>query len=344
MSLLKEREDTYYLWYSGGDYVKPGFSIGLATGNSPVGPWTKHEKNPIVEDFGYLGGVVKVEGKYYMYVEHPVSENSPDQGPFCLATSDSPEGPWERYEGNPVLSVEGWGTWEGGGYAEAGVLYHEGVFHTLYSGTIWENVPPGVETSKPTALESIAYAFSLSGKQFHKHPANPVVMRERCPDTAALSEVHTLFEPPLFYAYHTIRYISRGGEDLGVQVLATSVPFRFDMPVMTMDRLAAGAVTELDACPPIGLENINTFALTAECAYDASAKAGLRVKVFPSYDGLSYDTEPIACFDNAFEAGQCGRKTIAVDPMVKFAKVALENLDGSSALSDVKVIATLGCA
>jgi hypothetical protein len=312
---LKEQEKTYYMWYSA-DWP---CSVGLATADSPLGPWTKYEKNPVIEDFGYVGGVVKVDGKYYLYSEYPVDRDSPDQGPFCMAAADRPEGPWERYEGNPVLAVDGVGTWDDGGYSEAGMLHHEGVFHTFYGGTKWKK------------FESIGYAYSFDGKTFHKHPQNPVVMRERCPGISAFAEVHALFEPPLFYLYATQRYIKSLDESdstfeqehLGVNVLATSVPFRFDMPVMAIDGLGAGATTGLGACPPIGTENVNRFALTAECSYDAAAKAGLRVKVFPSYDGLHYDTEPMASFDNAFQAGQCCRKTVAVDPAVKFAKVAL---------------------
>jgi hypothetical protein len=337
-AVLKERESTYYMWYWGMAQGGPQ-GVGLATAGSPLGPWTKHEGNPIIENFGYVGGVVKVGGKYCVYAEHPISENSPDQGPLCLVTADRPEGPWERYQGNPILSVEGWGTWDDGGYSEAGMLYHEGIFHHFYGGTKWRK------------FESIGYAYSFDGKTFHKHPQNPVVMRERCPNISAFAEVHTLFEPPLFYLYATQRYITSleervstiAREDIGANVLATSVPFRFDMPVLTMKRLAGGAVTELDGCPPIGLENVNRCALTAECAYGARAKAGLRVRVYPSYDGLNYDTEPMACFDNAFQSGSACRKTTAVDPMVKFAKVALENLDGKQPVKDVKVVATLGC-
>jgi hypothetical protein len=337
-AVLKERENTYIMWYSGMAKGRPQ-AVGLATASSPLGPWTKYEKNPIMTDFGYVGGVVKVGGTYYMYAEHPVSENSPDQGPLCLATAEKPEGPWERYKGNPILSVEGSGTWDDGGYSEAGMLYHEGIFHLFYGGTKWRK------------FESIGYAYSFDGKTFHKHPQNPVVMRERCPTISAFAEVHALFEPPLFYLYGTQRYIASldehdsttAREHLGANVLATSVPFRFEMPVMTVKRLAGGAATELVACPPIGLENVNRCALTAECAYGARAKAGLRVKVYPSYDGLSYDTEPMVCFDNAFQPGHACRKTVAVEPVVKFAKVALENLDGKHPIKDLKVVATLGC-
>ena len=327
-AVLKERENSYYMWYSGtADGGSHG--IGLATADNPLGPWTKYEKNPVMaEDFGYLGGVVKVDGKYYMYSAHPIESTSPDEGPFALATADRPEGPWKIYEGNPVLPAGNWGAWDDGGFSEAGMLYHEGVFHTFYGGAKWGK------------LESIGYAYSFDGKTFHKHPANPVVMREHCPDTPnALAEVHALFEPPLFYLYHTDM---RGPEHIGVQVLATSVPFRFDMPLMALESLGPGGVTELDDCPLIGTENVNSLALTVECSYGAAATAGLRVKVFPSYDGLHYDTEPFVSFENHFQAGQLCRRTVAVDPLVKFAKVVLENLDGSRPVSDVKVVATLG--
>ncbi len=93
------------------------WDIGLAVANSPVGPWKKYEGNPVVEDFGYLGGVVKVNGKFYMYTQYPVEVT--DQGPFCVATADRPEGPWTKYDQNPILTPGDWGAWDDGGYSEA---------------------------------------------------------------------------------------------------------------------------------------------------------------------------------------------------------------------------------
>jgi len=115
------------------------------------------------------------------------------------------------------------------------------------------------------------------------------------------------------------------------------------MPLMTLESLGAGAATDLDDCPLIGTENVNSLTLTVECSYDAGATAGLRVKVFPSYDGLHCDTEPIEIFDNCFRAGQLCRRTVPLDPVLKFAKVVLENLDETNAVSDVKIVATVGC-
>ena len=329
--VLKEGENTYYMWYwgsSSAEGVRPG--IGLATSNSPVGPWTKHESNPIINDVGYLGAVVKVSGEYYMYVEHPIGDSSPDQGPFRLLTADRPEGPWQWHNGEPILPAGDWGAWDDGGYSEAGMIYHEGVFHTFYGGT------------KRHKLESIGYAYSFDGVNFHKHPQNPVVMLERCPDTSAFAEVHTLYEPPLFYAFNTQRYWSRKGEDLGVQILATSTPFRVVMPVVTLDSLPAGSATELGAHPPIGTENINALSLTVESTYASEATAGVRVHVFPSCDGLNYDTEPVGSLDNHFAAGRTGRKTLPVDSSCQFLGLTVENLDAKCAATGITVRATLG--
>lgn len=331
-AVVKEQENTYYLWYwACSSAPEADGAIGLATGSSPVGPWTKWAENPIIKEVGYLGAVVKVEGTYRMYVEHPIGECSPDQGPFCLLTADRPEGPWHWHGGNPILPAGDWGAWDDGGYSEAGMLYHEGVFHTFYGGTKWRK------------LESIGYAYSFDGVEFFKHLSNPVVMRERCPDTSALGEVHTVYEPPFFYAYHTLRYISRPGEDLGVQIIATSVPFRIVMPVMTLDELAPASTTELTACPPLGTENINSLALTVECTYDDQAAAGLKVKVFPSCDGLNYDSEPTCTIDNYFTPGASCRRTVPLDSCCQFLGLSLENTDARCAVKDITLRATLGC-
>ena len=114
-AVLKEAEDRYYMYYSG------NYKVGLAYADNPLGPWRKFEGNPIIaDDFGYVGAVVKVDGKYRMYNEYPVGQHfpSPDQGPFALAEADRPEGRWTRHESNPILKPDEWGSWEDGGYSE----------------------------------------------------------------------------------------------------------------------------------------------------------------------------------------------------------------------------------
>jgi len=339
-AVLKEQSDKYYMWYSGMSSSKEHpdgatiWDVGLAYSSNPLGPWEKCAANPVLEDFGYVGAVLKVQGRYYMYSEHPIGASSPDQGPFALAIADSPEGPWTRYEGNPVLHAGDWGAWDDGGFSEAGVLHHGGVFHTFYGGTKWRK------------LESIGYAYSLDGLNFVKFNGNPVVPRESIPNCSGMAEVHALWEHPLFYLYHTVRYssqtVSRPIEHIGVHVLATQRPFRFTMPLLTVDSIQPARTTSADACPPMGLGNVSCLAVTTECTYHANAKQGLRLHVRASGDGLVYDTEDLCCFDVPCRPGEQVRNTVELDPRVMFARVLVENLDESQEVREVNVSATLG--
>jgi len=322
-AVLKEEDDQYYMWYNGNG------KIGLATAPHPLGPWTKYEGNPIHDLDCYIGGVVRVEGKYFMYCEHPVGGSSPDQGPFILLTADSPKGPWTAYEKNPVLKPDAWGSWDDGGFSEAGVVYHDGLFHMFYGATKWSK------------LESIGYAYSLDGMNWQKHHANPVGDRHRNPDANAFAETHALWEPPFFYVYHTLRYISRGGEDLGVQILATETPFRLSMPVLSLSRLASGQSSELGACPPISLERATELAFEVAGTYHAEAAHGMVINVKGSSDGIHFNTEDLATLDLPLKPGQHVSKTFPVDASALFVKVVVENPDVSHEICDIQAKATL---
>lgn len=345
--VMKVELDKYYMWYCAGD-VKSKWpekeSIGLATASSPLGPWKKYEGNPVLKDFGYVGGVVNVNGKYYMYSAHPIDSTGPDYSPMSLAVADHPEGPWTKWLDNPIIRPGGWGAWDDGGYSEAEVVYWEGVFHFFYGGA-------KLYDPRMLTRESIGYAYSFDGINFTKYGRNPVATREANPNASAFAEVHTLFEPPFIYLYYTHRYKKPPAgfedqfpvvEDLGVQVLAMQTPFRLDMPALTLESLGPRATSSLEDVPPIALSTVNRVALTVESTYHKSSRAGIRVHVRASYDGLSYDTTDLHTFDNDFTPGQSARKTFELAPNVKFIKVLVENLDRSQSVSSIKITATLG--
>ena len=104
-------ENTYYFYYHGapGDrekWPRSGYRIGVASAPHPLGPWKKHESNPII-DLGPEGSwkglhvacpaVLKEEGdKYYMWF----GGMKDDTGEFgrwdiALATASHPLGPWK---------------------------------------------------------------------------------------------------------------------------------------------------------------------------------------------------------------------------------------------------------
>ena len=328
-AVLKEEGDKYYMWFGG---MNGRWDVGLATASEPLGPWKEYEGNPILEDFGFVGGVVKVDGKYMMYNVYPVGSVSPDSGPICLAIAERPEGPWKKYEGNPVIEAGEWGAWDDGGFSEAGMLYHDGLFHCFYGGVKWGK------------LESIGYAYSFDGVNFIKYSGNPVAPRENIADIHAYAEVHALWEPPFHYVYHTFRYLHDGGnrEYLGVQILVNQRPFSLRMPVLNIESIEAGKSTSLADSPPISLGSITRLALTAECSYNRDASRPILIRVRSSYDGLNYDTADLYTFKNALEPGRIARKTIELKPKVQFIKVLVENQDRSQSVSDLKITATLG--
>ena len=46
-SVLKHR-NIYYLFYAANDFRNPDYAVGYATSKNPLGPWTKHSGNPIL--------------------------------------------------------------------------------------------------------------------------------------------------------------------------------------------------------------------------------------------------------------------------------------------------------
>ncbi|MFC1737845.1 hypothetical protein ACFL1G_02210 [Planctomycetota bacterium] len=339
--VLKEGDKKYLMWYWGLD-DKPAFvykAVGLATAPTPLGPWKKYEGNPVLKDVGYVGGVVKTNGKYYIYSAH--SSTYPgyksDYGPIIVAVADKPEGPYVKYTGNPVLAKGSPGNWDDGGISEAEVLYHNGMFHMFYGGTRIHG----------PRLESIGYAYSFDGFEWTRYGKNPVATRHANPNAAAFAEVHAIIEMPFIYLYHTLRpetHPERNPMDvehLGVQVLATQRPFSIDMPALYIEGLAAGETTKMDDSPPIALSNITGLSLTAECKYSKDARKPIRVHVRASYDGLKYDTADLYTLDNILQPDRLARKTFQLDTKVRFIKVTAENLDDSEGVSEVKIIATL---
>ena len=109
-----------------------------------------------------------------------------------------------------------------------------------------------------------------------------------------------------------------------------------------MDSLDASQSSRIAACLPIGLEAASKLAIATECTYASGAKAGLRIHVRGSDDGIHCDTVDMFTFDIDLQPGETLRKTVNLSPNSKFAKVIVENLDKSNAVKSLKVTITVG--
>jgi len=334
----KEGPDKYYMWYSGygkDESGKQNWGIGLATAKSPLGPWHKYERNPIMDYFGYVGGVVKYNNKYYLYTAHPIGSTGVDYSPMSLAIAENPEGPYVEYENNPILKPDPWGSWDDGGYSEAEVYYHDGIFHMFYGGT-------KLNPTRILSRESIGYAYSYDGLNFTKYPGNPVAVREMQPDGAAFAEVHAYQEGSLIYLLHTLRYNSRkGDEDLGIQVLATQKPFKISMPVIIREKLAPGFSTTIDECKPICLDNINSVAITVDFDLSSPATSPVIIHIKTSFDGINYDTVDLQTFTINPGNKKHIQQTIKLSTVIRYMKIEVENT-ANIRIDKLSVYVTLG--
>lgn len=111
-ALFKEN-DLCYLYY---EIVYPPTNrgaIGVAVASSPLGPWKKYEKNPILRasppgewdsfDF-YAPRLVKWNNIYYLFYDGS-NTSDVEARQIGFAQGPSPLGPFTKYSGNPVFSL-----------------------------------------------------------------------------------------------------------------------------------------------------------------------------------------------------------------------------------------------
>ena len=110
----------YYLFYTGvnNPYRDPDLErsktrIGIASSDSPGGPWTKLSTNPIMvpsNDHAQFdshrvddSSVIVRNGKYWLYYKGRQWGKSFRETKMGVAIADKPEGPYVKYKNNPVV-------------------------------------------------------------------------------------------------------------------------------------------------------------------------------------------------------------------------------------------------
>jgi hypothetical protein len=170
--------DTIYIYY--GDLTATAASNGHETfdaydgfedytsGNP--GEWSRYEGNPLIkegspgawDDHGATFATViwdSAAGEYRMYY-HGFSFSGVHQ--IGLATASSPEGPWTKYPGNPVVTP-GPAAWDAA-HVRVPWVWKEGPddYRLIYTGANSGND------------YQVGYATSTDGITWTKHPSNPV--------------------------------------------------------------------------------------------------------------------------------------------------------------------------
>lgn len=191
----------YYMYYASGGWG--GGQIGLAEAASPNGPWTRYRGNPILGP-GPAGSwddyatdqprVYEIGGRYYML--YGANQNKWRGGHWTwrigLAEAASPEGPWTKFSGNPVLDAGELGQWDGLGISLGSMLKVGNEYWMWYAG--WQD--------EPDAYGQIGLAVSKSPQgPWVKHAGNPV-FAPRAWSVFGSQEPVVLFSGGLFHMWY----------------------------------------------------------------------------------------------------------------------------------------------
>lgn len=158
--------NTYKMWYWGAVSIRE--RIGYATSFDGIS-WDKCPSNPVItigasgswESKLVLGPSVIFDGTLYHMWYNGGSANPTT---CIIGYATSLDGiSWEKYEGNPVLTTGPSGSWDSLWLWCPKVVLVDSVFHMWYgaseAGVNWR----------------IGYAISHDGKEWTKHPDNPVM-------------------------------------------------------------------------------------------------------------------------------------------------------------------------
>lgn len=108
----------YWLFYTGTSKrfrrrFQPDSKIGLAVSRSPDGPWQRLASNPVLKNSDQRerfdshlvddACLIVRDGKYWLYYKGRQLGKGPGQTQMGVAIAEQPQGPYVKYEKNPVI-------------------------------------------------------------------------------------------------------------------------------------------------------------------------------------------------------------------------------------------------
>jgi hypothetical protein len=100
---------------------------------------------------------------------------------------------------------------------------------------------------------------------------------------------------------------------------------------------AAGATAQAD-CTAIDTDTTVALALEVTITYGSSATVAATLKIFASYDGTNFDTDPIEQFDLPFTANTTKSQSFNLIPGPRYLKAQVVNNESAGANKDATAI------
>ncbi|MCB1121758.1 MAG: family 43 glycosylhydrolase [Verrucomicrobiae bacterium] len=174
--------DLYYAWYTRSTVGVPhGYDAtvwyatsrdghswmekGEAIARGPQGSWD--------EQSVFTPNILVAEGRYWLFytaVPKPFTNggNQVTKSAMGIAVADSPDGPWQKLDSNPVLTTsDNPDDFDSMRVDDACLIVRDGKYWFYYKGRQWNNTPGNTKMG-------VAIAEHPEGP-YVKHPSNPII-------------------------------------------------------------------------------------------------------------------------------------------------------------------------
>jgi hypothetical protein len=166
----------FYVWYTKTSRAKHGYDATVWYATSPNGHvWTEQgEALPRGEPGSwdaqstFTPGILVWEDRYYLYytsVAQPFSAQA--KTAIGVAVAETPDGPWSRFAGNPVLTAGSGTTWDSHRVDDACPLVRQGRVWLYYKGRQMGLSPRETKMGLAIAEEPLG--------DYRKDPRNPLI-------------------------------------------------------------------------------------------------------------------------------------------------------------------------